>query len=222
VPLDEEDTMNFYAFDKDAPEAPLLAFGAINSMEDELGNNTIIFEAEVIENEYTNIGIGMTTRTEYTLYALPLTNENTPVVIPLILKGVVSGALPNDESALTGRSRDYGYWGNIFADAFIPSSFDLQDKVGTLKNSFSEAVPFVYFYDVKDTYSNISVNNASADLTFQIPITGGNNMQMSFLDTSSDDIVDFSDGIRPYLIGALWIFFGLYLFNRIADMGTDG
>lgn len=132
----------------------------------------------------------------------------------------------NASSTLTNLQKsDWGFFGNLARDIFLPTA-DTKQKLIDLKDNLMGKWLFGYIQDnlntIHDSYEAVANDNSKPDIVYSFALHGTEDSptdfnfgEMKVLDTSLPEVKSFSQQLRPYIIAILWFLFFLYIFWRV-------
>jgi len=110
---------------------------------------------------------------------------------------------------------------NIFSWALIPTSDSTSaEAYDQILEIFNTKIPFAYFSDAYSIYETIADTSVSSSTTsLSAPIVFQNiNVNMPIFDTSTSEVSDFTNTVRPFFISGLWLCFLSYIFFRLSSL----
>lgn len=171
------------------------------------------FDPDLI-GSFTPLGIDIADSTTYYFRASLLYDSAVQYEMRFTVVGSSSATIESQGTT----TEDMGWVGNALRSAFVPKQKFMKDYIDSIPDILSSKKPFSYFYQMYDVLASTTVSSTPLALNFSIPIVGEDaTVTMPFLDTSESHLTSFLNSSRPYLIYALWIMFGLFCFERIAD-----
>lgn len=159
--------------------------------------------------------------TEIFYYRASLSLQGDPGNFRVIYFAVDGSGGIDTPAPLEDDQQDYGFWGNIFRQSFVPRQSFL-NKFTDLKQDIFKKIPLGYFTLFKQRLSGLGTlsTNENIELSFSIPpsVMGEENgtTTFSFMDTSLPTVANYADGLRPYFVYGLW----LLLFYAIYQIST--
>lgn len=177
-------------------------------------NSLLYFDPD--ENGFLQTN-GIEASTTPTYYAAYLQNgDEIEYQLYFSVQGVSDMSYPS-ASQYPNNNSDLGLIGNALRLAFVPRKKYLNDFITDIPNALRSKIPFSYFYQISDIFSqqNATSTQVVLNLDFTIPLVG--TVKMPFINTNENNLSNFLASIRPFLVGAMWIMFAIYLFERVAD-----
>ncbi len=160
--------------------------------------------------------------TYYIFGIMDYTNPNYPdghLVVALSIAINASSTLTNLHPT------DWGFFGNLARDIFLPTA-NTKQKLIDLKDNLMGKWLFGYIKDNIDTvynsYQAVLQDGSKPDIIYSFALHGTeaaptdfNLGEMKVLDTSEPLVQSYAQALRPYLVAILWFFFFLYVFWRV-------
>jgi len=111
---------------------------------------------------------------------------------------------------------------NILCSLFIPPQDFWTSFLSQTQNNFQNTIPFYYFYQLKDSFTEVSTTRQDGyfiDTTLTLPHSNIS-IPFQFFNTADPTIKSVFDDFRPYISAGLWLGFALYLVTRAYSLLT--
>jgi len=184
------------------------------SVASSIANNSIEFFDFDYVGRFT-IQNGIVATTSPTYYEASLWEDNFDTLAYKIRFQVVGTSSPSAPAPTAPDVKDCGLICNSLRWAFVPSRRFFHDYSVELPQLLSSAIPFSYFYQVKDILNAQSVSSDNFALSFYYKNNSSSTIDV--FDPQNSTVQEFSAGFRPFIIYGLWIMFCLYLVVRVMD-----
>ena len=135
---------------------------------------------------------------------------------PLILTGDVGDSFPYDMDYYDyDNVPDYGFFGNLLRDLFLPNSNYFVNKINALNSIRVEK--FSWYYDIKDEFSAglSSLDSASSDPP-DLTISFYDSPDILIFDTTYID--PYISTIKTWISAFLWLVLCLFLFKKTSTI----
>jgi len=174
--------------------------------------NATLFTLDATKNGYVDAN-NLTSSSTISYYQATLSyNSIVYYTLNFTITGQAGVAVP-----LPAGQKDYGFWGNLFRDAFVPQPDTLSQYTTNLPELFHDKIIVGYYYQVKDLWLATPVRS---DFVWSLTLPhmpGVATTTLTIFDSENTILADYIDQFRSIMSAILWILLAVYVVGRLID-----
>lgn len=171
--------------------------------------NATLFTLDSNNNGY--VDVSNLTSSSTTKYYTATLSWNSVVYYSLNFN--ITGSVSGTVVTVPGQ-KDYGYWGNIARDIFIPQQSTIEQFTVNLPDMLHNKIFIGYYYQVKDVW-NYTPSSTPLSISFDIPIPGGVTTSFQIMDSQNSTLQGFANTMRPISQAVMWAVVVIYIIETI-------